>query len=66
MAYNFSEQINTPDTRTLQSVLMQQRSGRLTRALTRNIDQEDQFDSGLWELDGPMHRVDGILFQTGL
>ena len=64
MAYNFSEQINTPDTRTLQSVLMQQQSGRLTRAHTRNIDREDQFDSGLWELDDPMHGVEGIFFSN--
>ena len=42
-------------TGTLQSVLTQQQSGRLTRAHTRNIDREDQFDSGLWELDDPMY-----------
>jgi hypothetical protein len=39
---------------------MQEQSGRLTRARTRNIDREDQFDSGLWEPDDPMHGVEGI------
>ena len=60
------EQIHTLVTRTVQSVLTQQQSGRLTRAHTRNIDREDQFDSGLWELDDPMHGVEGIFFQTSL
>ena len=51
-------------TGTLQYVLTQQQSGRLTRAHTRNIDREDQFDSGLWELDDPMHGVEGIFFSN--
>ena len=41
------EQIHTLVTGTLQYVLTQQQSGRLSRARTRNIDREDQFDSGL-------------------
>ena len=36
------------------------------RRPSRNIDWEDQFDSDLWELDDPMHGVEGIFFQTGL
>ena len=56
------EHIDTPVAETLQSALTQQQSGRLTRARTRNIDREDQFDSGLWELDYPMYGVEGIFF----
>ena len=40
--------------------------GKMGQEVCSLIDREDQFDSGLWELDGPMHRVNGILFQTGL
>jgi len=61
---SLGEQIHTLVNGTLQSVLMQQQSGRLTRARTRNIDREDQFDSGLWELDDPMHGVEGIFFSN--
>jgi hypothetical protein len=28
---------------------------------TRNVDQEDQFDSDLWEPDDPMHGVEGMI-----
>jgi hypothetical protein len=56
------EHIDTPITGTLQSALMQQPSGRLTRARTRNIYREDQFDSGLWEPDDLMYGVEGIFF----
>ena len=34
----------------LQSALTQQQSPPLTRVHTRNVDREDQFDSGLWNL----------------
>ena len=44
------EQIKTPITGTLQSALTQQQSPPLTRVHTRNVDREDQFDSGLWNL----------------
>ncbi|KAG2565434.1 hypothetical protein PVAP13_7NG041100 [Panicum virgatum] len=56
--YLTGEQINTPVTGNLQSVLTQQKSPPLTRARTRNVDGDDQFDSGLWEPDDPMHGVE--------
>ena len=52
------EQIKTPINGTLQSALTQQQSPSLTRVRTRNMDREDQFDSGLWEPDDPMHGVE--------
>jgi len=52
------EHVDTPDGATLESVLTQQQSGRVTRMNTRNADREDQFDSGLWEPDDPMHGVE--------
>jgi hypothetical protein len=56
------EHIGTPVIGILQFALTQEQSGRLTRARTRNIDREDQFDLGLWEPDDPMHGVEGIIF----
>ncbi|RLN09345.1 hypothetical protein C2845_PM11G15710 [Panicum miliaceum] len=56
--HNQGEQINMPVTGTLQSALTQQQSPPLTRARTRNVDREGQFDSGLWERDDPMHGVE--------
>jgi hypothetical protein len=53
--------VDTPVTGTLQSALTQQQSGRVTRACTRNIDRDDQFDSDLWEPYDPMHGVEGII-----
>ena len=55
------EHIDTPVAGTLQSALMQQKSPSLTRVRTRNMDREDQFDSGLWEPDDPMHGVEGMI-----
>ena len=55
------EQIKTPITGTLQSALTQQQSPSLTRVRTRNVDREDQFDSGLWEPDDSMHGVEGMI-----
>ena len=55
------EQIKTPITGTLQSALTQQQSPSLTRVRTRNVDREDQFDSGLWEPDDPMHGVESMI-----
>ena len=46
---------------TLQYALTQQQSQPLTRARTRNVDRDDQFDSGLWEPDDPMHGVEGMI-----
>jgi len=56
------EQIDAHVTMTIQFVLTQQQSDRLTRARIRNIDRENQFDSGLWEPNDPMHGVEGIFF----
>ena len=42
-------------------MLTQQQSPPLTRAHTRNVDRDDQFDSGLWEPDDPMHGVEGMI-----
>ena len=58
------EHIDTHVAGTLPSALTQQQFGRLTRARTRNIDREDQFDSGLWEPDDPMHGVEGMIIAS--
>ncbi|XP_025794474.1 uncharacterized protein LOC112875012 isoform X2 [Panicum hallii] len=55
---NQGKHVDTPVTGTLQSALTQQQSGRVTRACTRNIDRDDQFDSDLWEPYDPMHGVE--------
>ena len=55
------EQIKTPINGTLQSALTQQQSPSLTRVRTRNVDREDQFDSGLWEPDDLMHGVESMI-----
>ena len=55
------EHIDTPVAGTLQSALTQQQSPSLTRVRTRNMDREDQFDSGLWEPDDPIHGVEGMI-----
>lgn len=60
------EQIDAHVTMTIQFVLTQQQSDRLTRAHTRNIDRENQFDSGLREPNDPMHGVEGIFFSNSL
>jgi hypothetical protein len=55
------EQINTSITGTLQSALTQQQYPPLTRARTRIVDREDQFHSGLWEPDDPIHGIEDMI-----